>query len=105
MGQTMILMDYGYLWLLERLISAVPLGQPDSYGQQPNVETLGYCQTSLRDEYKILVALSVPQLQVRAVPVRVQNLSAPLGAQPALNLVLLSGINPANRPAETVQLQ
>jgi hypothetical protein len=36
-------------------ISAVPSGLTARYGHQPNVETLGYFQASLRDEDEILV--------------------------------------------------
>src|SRR5713101_924718 len=51
--------------LNEHPVSAVLSGLTPSYGQPPNVETLGYCRTSLRDEDEILVALDK---NVRAPP-------------------------------------
>src|SRR5712691_2373783 len=39
--------------------SAVPSGLTTGYLVLPNVETLGYCRASLRDEEQILVALDL----------------------------------------------
>src|SRR6266700_2611100 len=39
--------------------SAVPSGLSDGYLRLPNVETLGYCRASLRDEEQSLEALEI----------------------------------------------
>ena len=39
--------------------SAVPLGLIAGYLSLPNVETLGYCRASLRDEEQILLVLGL----------------------------------------------
>src|SRR5713101_7381778 len=41
----------------EHTVSVVPSGLRAFYDQLPNVETLGYCRTSLREEDEIQVAL------------------------------------------------
>ena len=51
--------------------SAVPSGLTTGYLSLPNVETLGYCRASLRDEEQILAALDrnvrAPRLSNRAL--------------------------------------
>ena len=52
-----------------RAPSAVPSGRTTGYLSLPNVETLGYCRASLRDEEQILLALSsssAPPCRIRA---------------------------------------
>src|SRR6266478_4649553 len=44
--------------LNEYTVLAVPSGLTPSCSRPPNVETLGYCRTSLRDEDKILVSFT-----------------------------------------------
>src|SRR6266567_2336104 len=46
-------------WLNEHANSTVPSGLTAFYRRPPNVETLSYCRTSLRDEDEKLVALPV----------------------------------------------
>ena len=48
--------------------SAVPSGLPTGYLSLPNVETLGYCRASLRDEKQILVELRAAALRSNLPP-------------------------------------
>src|SRR6266702_309570 len=56
--------------------SAVPSGLTIAYLRLPNVETLGYCRASLRDEEQILVALDSTVPFVLCAPLRVSAASA-----------------------------
>jgi len=48
--------------------SAIPSGLPTGYLSLPNVETLGYCRASLRDEKQILVELRAATLRSNLPP-------------------------------------
>jgi hypothetical protein len=78
--------------LTDHTLSAVPSGLTAFYGPPPNVETLGYCRTSLRDEDQILVALDIP---VRSEVVHAKLIGNPDNAR--VHIVLRTGMS-ALRP-------